>query len=316
MVKKYMSKDIKNLNGLDIVLWYSCNVNCNFCFQKDLRLTKPNLTKDTVIDIINKSYTSWNRYVIFSGWEPTLDSNLWYYIRYAKKIGYYVVRVHTNGNKFKNFDYLYSLYSDWLDGITISIHWYWWIHDCITKRKWSFDIINKSLKNFEKLHNLDKNFIYDINTVISKDNVWNLLKYFLYIKDFNFNRTQFVTPYTLNLFWEEEKKSIIASYELFINEIKKILVLSLKYNKKIVLDNIPYCIIWDKFKWSIFSNLKLNQSSYEFNDWFVDCVDEEEVAPMHKSINCKNCKYFKVCRWIPKEYFEIYGDYILKPIYD
>jgi hypothetical protein len=101
------------------------------------------------------------------------------------------------------------------------------------------------LINFEKLKNKDNNFIFDINTVICKNNVGNLLMLFnyLFINKFNFTRSQIVLSYSLDLFTLKEKIKIIPEYKSFISEIEKILILSHHFSRKVVIENIPFCMI-------------------------------------------------------------------------
>jgi len=227
-MKNDIKNDIKNLEWLEIFLWYKCSIKCNFCYQKDLRtIYKDNLEKEEVLKLLDNWYKEWKRFIIFSWWEPTIDNNLPLYIDYSKKLWFEHIRVHTNWYWFKDFKYLLDLYNKWLTGVTISVHWYGDTYDKITWVKGSFETIKKAIKNFELLKRKDINFIFDTNTVVSRDNYKNIAKLIIFLCNFSLTRWQIVLAY-----------------------------------------------------------------------------------------KCKNCKMFEKCRWLPKDYYELYWDSCINIIYD
>ena len=306
--------DIKELEWLEIFLWYKCTVRCSFCYQKNLRnkfLT--NINKKNVLSLIDDWYLNWKKFIIFSWWEPTLDKNLAFYIEYAKNIWYKYIRVHTNWFGFSDYDYLYDLYKKWLNWITISVHWYWIIHDNISKVKWSFNIIVKALINFERLKKIDSSFIIDTNTVICKENYKNIYKLIYLLCKFSITRGQIVLSYSLDLFDREEKKKIIPEYSFIIKYILKALDVSIYFDKKFVLENFPFCVVNKNYWNKILSNIKINKSSITLNEWNIWNTNLTWVM---KTKKCNDCKIKDICRWLPKDYYEIYWDNCLKTIYD
>lgn len=307
-----MNQDIKNLEWLEVFLSYKCNVKCVFCYQKDLWSLYPKYFKKEQIEkILLGWYKDWKRYVIFSWWEPTLDSNLSYYISFAKKIGYIYIRVHTNGFWFRNYFYLEDLYNRGLSWVTISIHWYMDVHNNVTGVPNSFSIINKALSNFTKIQKKYKNFILDTNTVIYQWNYDKLLKLFLYLFKFNINRSQINYISSLDYFNIQEKSILLVEYKLIKENLQKLLVLSIKYNKKIVIDSIPYCIIWENFKSFIDDNIKNDRESFSLDS---HNYTYDETYKNYKPDICNKCSYFDKCRWIPEDYYQLYKDIDLTPI--
>lgn len=308
---KYM-KDIKELDWVEIFLWYKCNINCEFCFQKKDRLIhKTKFKKSKVISLIDNWYWEWKRFIIFSWWEPTLDLDLPFYIDYSKKIGYTYIRVHTNWFRFQNYNYLLDLYKKGLSWITISIHWYWIIHDKVTWVNWSFNIIKKALLNFEKIINLDSSFIVDVNTVIFKWNYSNLLKLYIYLFRFNIVRYQINYSSSLDMFNIDEKKMILVKYNKIKNNLKKILIYSYKINKKVVIDSIPYCILWKEYSLFIDNNIKNDRESFSLN-WDHEYTYSDTYNEI-KLEKCKKCTFSNKCRWIPLDYYEVFWDNDIKP---
>ncbi len=306
-------QDIKNLDWLEIFLGYKCNVKCNFCYQKNLRIFyKENIKKSDVINLLDNWYKSWKRFVIFSWWEPTLDKNLEYYIKYSNTIWFKHIRVHTNGFMFNSYDYTLNLYKAWLTWVTISIHWYKEKHDQIVWVNGSFNIIINALKNFQKIKVNDNSFVYDTNTVVTKDNYKNLPKLINFLSFFNLTRWQIVLSYSLDLFNIKEKKNIIPRYEKILPYLKKSLNISIVKNKRFVLENVPFCVIDKRYWWKIISNIKINKSSITIKEWNIWNTN---LTWMVSSLKCKSCYFVDKCRWIPKDYYEAYWDNCLTPIY-
>ncbi len=77
---------MSKLSWIEIFLWYSCNLKCSFCFQKDLRFKDPKfISCDEVISIIDNWIKEGKKQVVFSWWESTLDPNLPKYVDYCNK---------------------------------------------------------------------------------------------------------------------------------------------------------------------------------------------------------------------------------------
>lgn len=308
-------EDIKDLDWIEIFLSLKCNISCSFCFQTKER--KNFINKSFSIEEVKKILLDWvklsKKFVIFSGGEPTLDKNLPEYIKLAKSLWYEHIRVHTNWFMFKDYDYLKRLYDYWLTWVVISIHWYDEVHDKITNVPGSFNIVKKALLNFEKLKKSDWKFIFDINTVISKDNYHILPKLSLFFCLFNVTRVQIIAQYSMYSFSDDELKKLIPEYSDFVPYLTKALKISNIFNKKIVIDNIPFCVINEKYWPKIITNIKINKDAFTidsiWNDW------NNDAKRMYKSIDCKNCKFYNICNWIPKDYYKIYWDKDIKPIF-
>lgn len=258
--------DIKNQEWLEIFLGYRCNIKCNFCYQKDLRKEFiKNIDKEEVLRLLIEGIEDWKKFVIFSGWEPTLDKNLSSYIEFSKKLGYEHIRVHTNGWWFKNYQYLEDLYNKWLTWVTLSIHWYWKIQDIISWVKWNFDFLFQALINFEKLKRKDKNFIFDTNTVICKQNSLFLFQLFKFLHKFSITRRMLTFPYNISNL--DNIEYILPNNFQFLKEVEKVLEFMLQNNvKDFVLETLPYCLIDKKYWDFIEKNFKTNKWVFRLSD--------------------------------------------------
>lgn len=306
--------DIKEQEWLEIFLWYICNIKCSFCYQKDLRRRfSKNIEKIEVERLLKEGIEKEKKFVIFSGGEPTLDKNLWFYIGLAKDLGYEHIRVHTNGWWFRDFWYLKDLYKKWLTWVTLSVHWYGKIQDLISWVKWNFNYILQSLINFEKIKREDRNFIIDTNTVICKLNYKNIPTLVKFLRYFSITRWQIVLAYSLWLFSNFEKTKIVPTYEEIIPFLKESINIAQENKKKFVLENIPYCVVEKDYWFAISENIKIQKESILVDKWNVWNTNTNW---MQNSKKCEKCSMSSKCRWLPIDYFKVHWDNILKTIYD
>ena len=307
-----MKEDIKDLRWLEIFLWYKCNVRCSFCYQKDLRHQyKENISKQDVVILLEKWFFEWKRFVIFSGGEPTLDVNLPFYIEYCRELWFKHIRVHSNGFKFKDYSYLEDLYLRWLTWVTLSVHWYKWIHDHISWVKGSFYIIQKALINFQKLKKQHVFFVFDTNTVVCRDNYKTIKFLISFLVNFDITRWQLVLAYSMDLFSHDEKSKMIPEYKELKLFFEGMLDISYKYNRKFVLENVPFCVIDKKYWGSILNNIKIWKDSITIKEWNIWNTN---LTWMTGSEKCNGCKLISQCRGVPKDYYQIYWDSFVNPI--
>jgi len=285
------------LKWIEIFLWYACNQNCIFCFQKNLRYKEPKFVSyEYVINIIDKWIADKKKSIIFSGWESTLDPNLIKYIKYCNENGFVDIRVHTNWLIFSDKEVLNTYIFLWMTGVIISIHWYWKIHDYLVWFDWAFDKVKATLFNLIEIKKNNNKFVIDINTVLNKFNYNNLDVLFKFLSYFPITRNQIVQLYSLYLFDDKEKSKLYISYDKFIPEIWKIYWV----NKNITLENFPFCKV-DKKYWDLITKRqKYNNEAY-WNMW--EWFEESDCTYLE---NCNLCSYKNECIWIPKDYLNVF----------
>ncbi len=308
-----MQSDIKNLEGLEIFLWYSCNVNCSFCFQEESRKeNKDYIPDNSIYQLLDAWIENGRKFVIFSGWEPTLHPNLIQYIEYAKELGYTHIRIHTNGLRFRSYQYLEDLYKLGLTGVTISVHGFEGVHDAITKSRGSFDTIKKALINFQKLKQQDPTFIFDTNTVICRQNYRFLDTIIIFLSHFSIERVMLTYPYNTNTN-NERLKSIIVKYDDLIAPLTQTLEIAHQRNfKNFVLESVPYCLIERKYWQFIEKNYRTKKDAF-----FVGGVIWSEDQYLNGKIKykeCNECLKYDQCYWFSHDYHILYESPHFKPI--
>lgn len=285
------------LAWLEIFLWYPCNQKCTFCFQKDLRFDENKfLDYSEVIWIIDKWFSKGKRTIIFSWWEATMDKNLLTYIKYCNEKGFIDIRVHTNGLHFSKYENLLEYYNSGMNGVILSIHWYWKVHDLLVWVNWAFDKIKLTLLNLTKLKKEDRGFVFDTNTVLTKLNFNSLHLLFKFFSYFPITRSQIVQLYSLYLFDIKEKKSLYVSYDDFYKFIPEII----SNNKNVTFENFPFCKFNQKYWDFIIKRQKYDNDAYwNMGEWF----EESDCTFLD---NCSSCSYKDDCVWIPKDYLKVY----------
>lgn len=302
------------MKSIEIFLNYTCNYKCNFCFEFNEKKSVW-FSFEEIKEMITNWFNDWSRHIIFSWWEPSLDKNIFDYIKLSKNIGYKKIWIHTNWFKFKDKWYLDKLYSNWLTGVVLSIHWLYKINDLITGIKWSFDDFNKWLINLSKIKFKDNNFIIDTNTVICKQNKDILDKLFLYLLKFPISKRLFSFPNSTQFInkWIgiiKNMKHFMIKYEdvkeklFFINNIKK------KYFiKSVMLEWIPYCMVDKELYWFLEwweKQWKKELYSKNIYNWEND-KDHSYI----KNSECEKCEYNYKCYWYSKDYVAYYWEKLL-----
>jgi len=75
-----------------------CNERCIFCFQDhDSRAEKKIITRDEAVQIIYNAFKDGYRSIQFTGGEPLIHPDILLFIRFAKKVGFPIIAIHTNG---------------------------------------------------------------------------------------------------------------------------------------------------------------------------------------------------------------------------
>lgn len=308
-----------------------CNQRCVFCtsdkFLKidsnDPNKVKKNYEKPTRLaefphtEIIKNIVTNKASQITLMGGEPTLNPNLAYYIKFAKKYSQ-IVSLNTNGSLLYDNYYVKKLKSSGLDQMIISLH----AHNSELGEK-----VSKIKGNFEKtvkgIHNSIRNKL-DVTLVhvLYKGNYTYFIDYVNYIKEeflkeARENRISLglsVSMIKPNQLTVEKNKELVQSYTetepFFVEGIK----LASKYGLNLGIENFPLCLIPQEFrKYSVeYHDIK---SKNGFNKWLKQRFENNERDEFgYESKECKLCKMRDFCQKLLKDYYDIYGAEELKAI--
>lgn len=301
-------KDIKQLEWIEIFLWYKCNYRCFFCFENKIREQDEQKLKSEIEEIILNWFNSWKKFIIFSWGEPTLYNELPNYIKYSKEIWYERILIHTNWTRTSDMLYLEELYYLWLNWIVFSFHWFWGISDIVTKNDNSFYNLNKSLINASKIKKIDNNFSIDTNTVLNKYNINSIEVLFKYFLKFPIQRRMFTLPYSMYFYTTSEKKMVFPNLWDLILNLKKILDYSSINNiQDVVIEAIPYCIFEKKYWKYIEKNYRSKKNVSIPSDSVANSITDEQHYTWWKIKfpECIKCIKNNECFWFSENFYEI-----------
>lgn len=288
---------------------YSCNSNCRFC---SIEPAKRNINSDTqeLLRLIYQAKKRGFRILGIGGGEPTIRKDLSTLIGFAKKLGFDVIRIETNGIALSYPEYCKRLVDSGLDFVKISIHSHIAkIHDSLTQVPGSFNKVLKAIENLQKLR-----VRVEINTVINKANY----KFYPQFVDFFVKKGMgsfiFIYPlYTGNMARNHQRLGIgmkeAAPY------LKKALDLidSLELDKGLIF-NIPVCCLPShEDKMVEFSPFNTKVSAPGMT---IENVDYDRVKGKAKFKKCRDCVYFENCEGAWQDYVRIFGEKEFKPIYE
>lgn len=148
-------------------IWYiqvnrHCNNSCHFCSNPS---NWNNISYERWIELIDDFVSRWYKWVIFTGWEPTLSPDLSEWIRYTKKI-WIGNRMISNGMMCSSPQFVKKLADSWLELVHFSVFsCYEPIHDFLSNTPWSWKKLMMSIANA-----LNSWIRVQINTVINHYN--------------------------------------------------------------------------------------------------------------------------------------------------
>lgn len=328
----FFLKDKQLKSGLNIInASGSCNQRCIFCtYDKFLRIDtqdpaaekpffeKPSLDSSLpLIDIVKKIVLNEFDKIVFMGGEPTLNKDLDYLIKLAKRYANQVI-VNTNGVLLSSYAFVERLKRAGLDSFMISLHGHTTeISEKVSRVKGNFDKTVKGIHNAIAL-SIDVMLVH----VLYKGN-------YIYFPDFVDFMLQEFYPEALekgihlglsvsmvkpNRFSTKLNQELTPKYSKVLPYLVKGLNKLKTKNISIGLENFPLCQVPEEFRtFSVeFNEIK---SVGGFDKWMDDRLRNNERDLFgYKSEECKMCKYNNVCQGVLKEYFDLYGTDELKPL--
>jgi len=285
----------------DVKVWFACNNHCTFCVQWDKREKfKPRTLKE-ITDILDKEYSDWAKYVVFTGWEPTVHKNLVEVVAYAKKIWFKQIQIQSNGTNFDKIEYVKELIDAWVTEFSPSIHWFKReTHDKQVMTIWAWDRVIKWLINLRQL-----NQMVIINSVITKDNYREIPELAALLIKLKVNQFQFAFVHIL---WSAKvnKEIVVPKKTDVILYIHKALDLAKQNNISAYTEAIPYCLMkW--YEWAIAESIMPETSVYDAEYVIESYADYRWNEWKAKREECKKCSKYSICEWPWKEYPEMYG---------
>ena len=329
-MKKIRDKWENYINEI-IRINYKCNWACKFCnVFKTNNFGLKDISSKEVVDKILKltrkySQEELNNLILSFSWgEPTLNKNVFLFIKLAKQIWIWTIQIQTNWLiLYKNKNYINKLIDYWLDEIFLAQHWY---DKNINKKMWTYFLEEDFLSwvNYIIEYKLYKQVKFHFNIVINKINIFHIYNYLIYLRD---NRLLDILPIENNYWFKNtrkisfglvqpnwyaeinEKEVVLRYNSNEIIEIKKII--NLCEENKIYPDfhftAPPLCVL--NYPEYNLEYKRLQSIKNDINNNIVSKGNFESYMLLAKEkqkfVECKKCIYNDYCLWFYKNWIKI-----------
>lgn len=292
-----IKKNIKIIelpNEIKIEVTAKCNLNCQFCYNKNSFIREvPDLPKNDLFKIIDQIRELGIKKIRFTGGEPFLRNDIIELITYAAQQGIYIT-VNTNGILLNRYNL--KLLSKKVDRFLLPFHFF-------EKKE-----INRLIKLISEIKKVGIDVV--VNTILIKENIKKLELFYNLIKKIN------VRWFLARPIPTKENKVPINN-----NDIQVIIKKILGFREIIPIDNIPFCSFYPQEveifsqgarMCGIFDKLVISPTGeikpcYSINEKIGEATKGElkkaweiglsyEIRKLSKfPLICKSCKYLYEC---------------------
>jgi len=289
------------MERVDLKVGFYCNNQCVFCVQGRKRDSLPAKDILEIKSSLEEAFLKGKREVVLTGGEPTLHPDFFDIVKIAKKIGFAVIQIQSNGRLFAYEDFCAKAVLAGANQFSPSLHGAdAKTHDFLTQAQGSFEQTKKGIKNLKKL----KQYVLT-NSVITSKNFKRLPQLAKLLVSLGVDQFQFAFVHILgtarqNQSWLVPKKTEVMPF------VKKALQIGLDAGRRVTTEAIPYCFLQgyeDCVGERIIPATRIYDAGFTVEDYGKYRFDSgKERGP-----KCPACKYFGQCEGPWKEYIEIFG---------
>jgi MoaA/NifB/PqqE/SkfB family radical SAM enzyme len=306
--------------ALSLLLGYSCNNNCVFCFNSSIieKLKKLGLPMDKptslIKEILAKEAKEGTKEVILTGGEPTIRKDFLEILKFIKKLGMKIV-LQTNGRMFssKKFTKQVMQIDPHISYVIPFHHTRPEIFDWITRANGSYKETLKGIKNL-----LAHKAIICLKIILLKQNYKDLQNLIKFSSNLGIRQINLTFPEGTG---EAEKYwyQIVPHYSEISDYLKKAIDLAKKLKIYITVYDVPFCFLEGYEE-------HVSEMITYVNPWLKglmlkristkeeNTIEELVLKRRLKLTTCKKCKWFKACLGVWREYIERYGGGEFKPL--
>ena len=295
---------------IDLKIGFQCNNRCRFCVQGNKREIYPNKSTSQVEAILRKMIKKYQG-VVFTGGEPTVRKELVKWVKHAKKMGYKVIQIQTNGRMFAYKNYCQEIIKAGANEFSPAIHGSSSkIHDYLTRSPGSWEQTVQGIKNLKLLGQ----YVLT-NSVITKPNYKDLPNLAKLLVNLRVNQFQFAFMHINQIIVRNKEliKEIVPRHSKAEPYVKKGLQIGINAGINVMAEAIPYCFMEGYEQYiaeSIIPDTAVFDSDFELEDY----RKYRKTQGKAKGPACLQCKYYRACEGPWKEYPEIFGWAEFKPI--
>jgi MoaA/NifB/PqqE/SkfB family radical SAM enzyme len=293
-----------------IVLGFSCNNDCQFCYEKSNRHLPDKSTSEVKQEILAAQKKGRTK-IHFIGGEPTIRTDIFDLINYTKKLGFKRAHITTNGRMFAYSKFANQMVASGILEVVFSIHGHSGkVHDSQTNIPGSFDQLVRGIGNLKKIK-FDR---IGTNTVVTKNNYRHLPKIGNILVRWKIRRAEFIYVAVMDQKNFLKYTPLVSKAAPYISH-----VLGMGHERGYRWDllNPPMgCYFKNYFS----SNISYGDSKKEelfvtlANAQAIHIASKKKVINYIRSKKCKDCSLGNECPGIWKKYRDHYGEKELKPI--
>ena len=298
------------IRRLDLKVGFSCNNNCIFCAQAHKRhlgdRTAEGLKKD-----LELAFEGGCSEVIFTGGEPLIRKDIFELISFAKRLGYDLIQIQTNGRMLRYRPFSRKLIDTGVTEFSPAIHGHnKEIHELNTRAEGSF---NQTLQGIKNLREFGQYIV--TNSVITKFNYKHLPELVSLLIELRVDQFQLAFVHPVGNAWKNfdlvvPKKSDVKP---FVNKALEIAKENGFDGCKAMVEAFPFCFMngYEEFCSENYIPAaevrEIDLVVKEFEKW------RRERGKV-KFIQCKKCKFNLVCEGPWREYPQKFGSEEFKPV--
>jgi len=315
MMEEKKQLDIPSGQIFLAMLGFSCNNNCIMCTTKPKEENYKDRTTEEIIKDLEMGVKQNFKKVEFTGGEPTIRKDILELIKYAKNLGYQDIAISTNGRMLSYDDFAKKIIEHGVRRVNFSLYGHnAQLHDAVTRTPKTFEQTIRGIKNVFKYETSVPDLRVVVNTVVSSLNYKHLIEISKFtsslgVKLFNI----------LDLIPDGFAKDSYKTLAVKMNDLSR----SLNNLERIL--NKFYLVTFFDFPLCLFS-ANLRENSYTT---FVTAQERITTAKqvgykprrfkkeegdvcldIHKERIklCENCKFYKECGGVWKDYLDLYGE--------
>lgn len=302
------------MKRVDIKIGFSCNNRCLFCIQGNKRFIESDLDPEEIKKRLKLGRKDGAEAVVFTGGEPTFRPELLLeLVSYARKIGYKVIQIQSNGRMFSYMNYCEKIIDSGANEFSPAVHGFSAeVHDNLTMVTGSWDQTIRGIRNLKKLGQYVM-----VNSVVVTDNFKSIPKLADLLIELKVNQFQFAFIHINELIVNDREmiNRVVPRISEVAPYIKKGLQIGIDAGVRVMTEAVPYCFMkgYEKFiAESIIPEAHVFDGQLEIKDYTKYRKDQGKS----RGPQCVKCKYFNVCEGPWREYPDIFGWEEFIPIID
>lgn len=296
------------MKRIDIKIGFECNNLCDFCAQGHKRDSAARKTPAQIRALLADARRRGIGGVVFTGGEPTMHPWLPGAVAHAKKLGFSVIQVQTNGRRFAYPDYCSRLKAAGVTEMGPSLHGASAaVHEGLTKAPGSFAQVVKGITNCKALG------LYVLtNTVVTSRNYKDMPALAKLLVRLGVDQFQLAFVHMVGTAWEKRRELVPRKTDA-LPFMKEALDIGRAAGLPCHTEAVPFCLMAG-YEDCVAERI-IPEGPVSDADFYLESYgDYRRDQGKAKRAECRRCRWFAECEGPWKEYPELYGWDEFRPV--